>query len=236
MANKIVIIADPGIDGAFAIALALHDPSLEVLGLAATAGNVNCGTSDAECPRSRRAARPAALAAPWRGPVRSSTKLMACACTVPVAWAASISRSPSCIIRTPATSSSATWSTSIPGSHGHRPRAADCAGPRPRPRSRSCRPCVNRVIILGGAWHEPGNAGPVVRVPLLLRSPLLPAGAAQRHADDAYSARRVAQDPLLADGPSGTASGVARPVASCGRSCRTASGRPRTYTASRGFI
>src|SRR5262249_41812071 len=40
MASKVILIADPGIDGAFAVALALHDPDLEVLGLAATAGNV----------------------------------------------------------------------------------------------------------------------------------------------------------------------------------------------------
>jgi inosine-uridine nucleoside N-ribohydrolase len=40
MARKAVLIADPGIDGAFAIALALNDPDLEVLGLAATPGNV----------------------------------------------------------------------------------------------------------------------------------------------------------------------------------------------------
>jgi inosine-uridine nucleoside N-ribohydrolase len=40
MVSKVVLVADPGIDGAFAIALALHDPSLDVLGLAATAGNV----------------------------------------------------------------------------------------------------------------------------------------------------------------------------------------------------
>jgi inosine-uridine nucleoside N-ribohydrolase len=41
MVRKIVLVADPGIDGAFAIALALHDPELDVLGLAATAGNVS---------------------------------------------------------------------------------------------------------------------------------------------------------------------------------------------------
>ena len=40
MAQKVVIICDPGIDGAFAIALALHDPDLEVVGVLATAGNV----------------------------------------------------------------------------------------------------------------------------------------------------------------------------------------------------
>jgi inosine-uridine nucleoside N-ribohydrolase len=41
MARKVIIIADPGIDGAFAVALALHDPDIEVLALAATAGNVS---------------------------------------------------------------------------------------------------------------------------------------------------------------------------------------------------
>src|SRR5271155_610152 len=40
MAHKVVVIADPGVDGAFAVALALFDPNVEVLGLAATAGNV----------------------------------------------------------------------------------------------------------------------------------------------------------------------------------------------------
>jgi inosine-uridine nucleoside N-ribohydrolase len=41
MAQKVILVADPGIDGAFAITLALFDPQLEVLGLAATAGNVS---------------------------------------------------------------------------------------------------------------------------------------------------------------------------------------------------
>ncbi|MFL5341261.1 MAG: nucleoside hydrolase [Gemmataceae bacterium] len=40
MPQKIIIVADPGIDTAFAIALALLDPKLDVLALAATAGNV----------------------------------------------------------------------------------------------------------------------------------------------------------------------------------------------------
>jgi inosine-uridine nucleoside N-ribohydrolase len=40
MAHKVVLIADPGIDTAFAIALALHDPAIDVLGLIATAGNI----------------------------------------------------------------------------------------------------------------------------------------------------------------------------------------------------
>ena len=40
MKRKAIIVADPGIDGAFAIAVAFMDPSLEIIGLAATAGNV----------------------------------------------------------------------------------------------------------------------------------------------------------------------------------------------------
>jgi inosine-uridine nucleoside N-ribohydrolase len=40
MAHNVIIIVDPGIDGAFAVALALFDPTINVLALAATAGNV----------------------------------------------------------------------------------------------------------------------------------------------------------------------------------------------------
>lgn len=40
MAQQVVLVADPGIDGAVAATLALFDPDIEVLGLAATAGNV----------------------------------------------------------------------------------------------------------------------------------------------------------------------------------------------------
>jgi inosine-uridine nucleoside N-ribohydrolase len=40
MPEKVVLINDPGIDGAFALALALNDPDLEVVGMLATPGNV----------------------------------------------------------------------------------------------------------------------------------------------------------------------------------------------------
>ncbi len=40
MARKIILLADPGIDTAYALALALFDPQLDVLAIAATAGNV----------------------------------------------------------------------------------------------------------------------------------------------------------------------------------------------------
>lgn len=41
MARKVILVTDPGLDGAFAVALALIDPNLEVLGIAASAGNVS---------------------------------------------------------------------------------------------------------------------------------------------------------------------------------------------------
>jgi inosine-uridine nucleoside N-ribohydrolase len=40
MPQKVILIADPGIDTAFAVALALHDPTLDVVGLVASAGNI----------------------------------------------------------------------------------------------------------------------------------------------------------------------------------------------------
>jgi inosine-uridine nucleoside N-ribohydrolase len=40
MARKAMIVADPGIDGAFAVTLALYAPEIDLLGLAATAGNI----------------------------------------------------------------------------------------------------------------------------------------------------------------------------------------------------
>src|SRR3954447_9656767 len=40
MPRKVIIVTDPGIDTAFAVALALADPNLEVVGLLPTAGNV----------------------------------------------------------------------------------------------------------------------------------------------------------------------------------------------------
>src|SRR5262245_33504005 len=40
MGQKTAIVPDPATDGAFALALALHDPDLEGLGVSATAGNI----------------------------------------------------------------------------------------------------------------------------------------------------------------------------------------------------
>lgn len=49
MAKKVILIADPGIDTAFAVALALHDPGLDVLALIPTAGNVTAERATINC-------------------------------------------------------------------------------------------------------------------------------------------------------------------------------------------
>jgi inosine-uridine nucleoside N-ribohydrolase len=41
MPRKVIIVADPGIDTAFGVALALNDPNLDVIGLLPSAGNVS---------------------------------------------------------------------------------------------------------------------------------------------------------------------------------------------------
>src|SRR5262245_18877198 len=49
MAIKTVIVADPGIDTEFDIALAYQDPRIDVLGLLATAGNVDADQATQNC-------------------------------------------------------------------------------------------------------------------------------------------------------------------------------------------
>src|SRR5438034_11053527 len=47
MPRKVLLVADPGIDTAFAVALAINDPTLEVVGLLPTAGNVSADQATA---------------------------------------------------------------------------------------------------------------------------------------------------------------------------------------------
>src|SRR6185369_17027670 len=49
MPTKVILLADPGIDTAFAVALALFDPELDVLGLLAIAGNVDAEQATQNC-------------------------------------------------------------------------------------------------------------------------------------------------------------------------------------------
>src|SRR5207245_661442 len=41
MARKVIMVCEPGIDGAFALALACHAPELDLLAISATAGNID---------------------------------------------------------------------------------------------------------------------------------------------------------------------------------------------------
>ena len=94
---------------------------------------------------------------------------------------------------------------------------------------------VERIVCLGGAWHEPGNASAVAEF---------------HFACDPPSARRVLKcgAPIMLIPLDVTRKVVFSPsdllelaeprirgrASFCGRSCRSASGRPRTATASRG--
>jgi len=160
MAHKVVVICDPGIDGAFAVALALHDRDLNILGVAATAGNVAAEQAtqnvhivveqvDPHC-------WPRLGAAP------------------PVEYEIDGVR-----LHGP----TGLGNTSFPCAQLHHPHASDklildlvkqhpkevtvvCLGPltvlaRALDREPDLPALVRRLVCVGGTWQEPGNAGPV---------------------------------------------------------------------------
>lgn len=160
MPHQIVLLADPGIDGAFAAALALHDPSLEVLGLAATAGNVDAEQATknvhviVEQIDPRRWPRLGAA-----GPVEYETD------------------------GTALHGRDGLGNVDFPVAKLHHPHPSDkliidlvrqypkdvtvvVLGPltmlaRALERDPELPHLLHRLIVLGGAWHEPGNANPV---------------------------------------------------------------------------
>jgi inosine-uridine nucleoside N-ribohydrolase len=160
MARKVVLVTDPGIDGAFATSLALLDPELDVLGLAATAGNVaaevatrNVQILIEQVDPPRWPQRGAALPVQYEidgenlhGPgglggvdfpyaelhhLHSSDKVI---CDL----VRMHPREVTVILMGPATAFA---------------RALD--------RDAEIVSLVERLIVLGGSWHEPGNASPV---------------------------------------------------------------------------
>lgn len=180
MPQKVVIVCDPGIDGAFATALALHDPDLEVLGLAATAGNVSAD----------QATRNVHIVVEQLDPPRWPRLGAA----PPIEYDIDGSR-----LHGPEGLGNATF----PCARLHHPHPSDkvvvdlvrqypkevtvvCLGPltvlaRAMDRDPELPGMIKRLICLGGAWHEPGNAGPVSEFhfycdPLAARS-VLRAGA-----------------------------------------------------------
>ena len=160
MPQKVVVICDPGIDGAFAVALALHDPELEVLGLAATAGNVSA----------ELATRNVHILIEQVDPARWPRVGAA----LPVEYDVDGTR-----LHGPEGLGSATF----PCAQLHHPHPSDklvvdlvrlypkevtviCLGPltvlaRSLDRDPELPKMVKSIVCLGGAWQEPGNAGPV---------------------------------------------------------------------------
>src|SRR5947209_1808285 len=160
MPNKVILIADPGIDGAFAVALALTDPDLDVLALLATAGNVNA----------EQATTNVHILVEQLDP-RRWPRLGA---ALPVEYDMDGTR-----LHGPG----GLGGVQFPCAELHHPHPSDrllvdmvrqnpkevtviCMGPltvlaRALDRDPELPHLVHRLICLGGAVHEPGNAGPV---------------------------------------------------------------------------
>jgi inosine-uridine nucleoside N-ribohydrolase len=158
--TKVILVADPGIDGAFAIALALLDPDLEVLGVAATAGNVTA----------EQATQNVQIVVEQIDPPRWPRLGAA----PPVEYDADGTR-----LHGP----NGLGGVQFPCARLHHPHASDkllvdlvrqnpkevtivCLGPltvlaRALDRDPDLPAVVQRIICLGGSVNEPGNAGPV---------------------------------------------------------------------------
>jgi inosine-uridine nucleoside N-ribohydrolase len=160
MPRKVILVADPGIDTSFAIALALHDPSLEVIGLLPTAGNVNATQAQANIQRLISEFDPKK----WP---RSGTAL-------PVTYE---------MDGTALHGPDGLGGLNLPLTERHTHHVADrvlcelvrqhprevtvlCLGPATTLATAMTRDpeiagLMDRVILVGGCWREPGNAGPV---------------------------------------------------------------------------
>jgi inosine-uridine nucleoside N-ribohydrolase len=160
MAEKVIIICDPGIDGAFAVALALHDPDMDVLGLAASAGNVPA----------EQATQNVHILVEQIDPPRWPRLGAA----LPVEYEVDGTR---------LHGDKGLGNTTFPCAQLHHPHPSDklvvdlvkqnpkevtvvCLGPltilaRALDREPDLSGLIKRLVCVGGAWHETGNAGPV---------------------------------------------------------------------------
>ena len=160
MSEKVAVLCDPGIDGAFAVALALHDPTLDVRGLLATAGNVPA----------ERATKNIHILVDHLDPAR----LPRLAAAPPVDYGMDGKR-----LHGPGGLGGVTF----PVAKLHHPHPGDkllsdlvrqhpkevtvvCMGPlttlaRAMDRDPEWPALVRRLVCLGGTMNEPGNAGPV---------------------------------------------------------------------------
>jgi inosine-uridine nucleoside N-ribohydrolase len=160
MARKAVLVCDPGIDGAVAVALGLLDPDIELLGLAATAGNVP----------PEQATRNVHILIEQLDPARWPRLGAA----LPIEYETDGTR-----LHGPG----GLGGTDFPCAQLHHPHASDklvsdlvrqhpkevavlLLGPatvfaRALDRDPDLATLVERLIVVGGAWHEPGDASAV---------------------------------------------------------------------------
>jgi inosine-uridine nucleoside N-ribohydrolase len=160
MARKVVLLADPGIDGAFAIALALFDPDLDVIGLAATGGNVGHD----------RATKNVQILVEQLDPPRWPR--LGAALSVDYETDATALHGPTGL------GAADFLSAQLHHSHPSDKLLADLVRHDPKEvtvialgpltalaRSFDLHPempsQVQRIVVVGGAWREPGDAGPV---------------------------------------------------------------------------
>ena len=159
MPKKVILIADPGIDTAFAVALALHDPNLDVIGLLPCAGNVSAVQATANVNILIEHCDPAK----WP---RTATAL-------PVDYE---------IDGTALHGADGLGNTNFPARSRHQQHPADkvlielvrenprevsvlCLGPvttfaRAVDRDPEFANLIDKLVLVGGCWKEPGNAGP----------------------------------------------------------------------------
>jgi inosine-uridine nucleoside N-ribohydrolase len=160
MPRKVIIVGDPGIDGAFAIALALLDPELELIGLAATAGNVPA----------EQATRNVQILIEQLDPPRWPRLGAA----LPIDYG---------IDAVKLHGAGGLGGADFPCAQLHHPHPSDklisdlvhlhpkevsivLMGPatvfaRALDRDTEMAMLIERLIVVGGAWHEPGDASPV---------------------------------------------------------------------------
>ena len=160
MPRKVILVGDPGIDTAFAVAVALNDPNLEVVGVIPCAGNVSAA---------RATVNVNILLDQLDPPRRPRT-----ACAVPAEYAAD---------GTGLHGPNGLGGVDFPVLERHSQPAAEKVVAeliREHPHEVSVivlGPCttlalafdrdpelpalMDRVVLVGGAWREPGNAGPV---------------------------------------------------------------------------
>jgi inosine-uridine nucleoside N-ribohydrolase len=160
MARKVILVTDPGLDGAFAVAVAFQDPELEVIALAATAGNVSAD----------QATRNVQTIVEQMDPPRWPR--LGAAPPVDYDIDAINLHGPNGL-----------GGVEFPCARLHHPHPSDkliCDLARQHPkevtvlllgpatvlaraldRDPELPALLQRVILLGGAWHEPGDAGPV---------------------------------------------------------------------------